>query len=94
MVGGHDQLARVPQPLGGDVLDVRIARRDRGHLALVDVDRDDSLPGLGERHCEGQTHVAQTNYPNRHEGFKISSYDLPWTVLGGVLAVPCTRKPL
>ena len=48
-----------PQPLGGDVLDVRVAGGDRRDLARVDVDRDDVLAGLRERDRQRQPDVSE-----------------------------------
>ncbi len=56
-----DALGDATQPLGADVLDVRVPRLDRLDLARIDVHRDDLAALLGERHRERQTDIAESD---------------------------------
>src|SRR5262249_59660047 len=48
----------------GDLLDVRPAGGELGHLVWVDVEPEYAEPGPGERPCEGQPDVPQADNPD------------------------------
>ena len=49
------------QPLRWNILHIRLAALNRGHLAAVHFDADDGEALLGEGHGQRQSHVAQAD---------------------------------